>query len=251
MIGLATDTAIGTRAATGLMSDLDEIAAVSYVPAENVRAALVEGLMSATEVALDDHLLSEDEEAALHGFVDEFDIGLDDLEMVKGSAEALSRLSEARVIRELQDGKFPDSSQFDGLGLPFNFMKSERLVWVFPDVRYLEDRVRRERVGGSTGGSFRVARGVYIRSSQFRSRTVEREVTEHVDTGTLAMTTKHMYFSGERKKFRVRFDRIVAFDAFSDGIGITRDVQNARAQKFIVGDGWFVCNLATLLAERV
>lgn len=251
MVALAESAASGTRPVDNLVSELRNIAAVSYVDPAGVRAALVQGLISATDMALDDHILTEDEEASLNDFADAVAIGKDDIEMVEGSAQSLMRISQGRVLRELQEGKIPDSSQFDGVGLPFNFMKSETLVYALPHVDYYEDRVRRERVGQSIGGATRVARGVYIGGSTFRSRTVETEVTEHVDTGTLAMTTKHIYFSGTRKKFRVRFDRIVSFDAYSNGLGITRDAQNARTQKFLVDDGWFVCNLATLLAERV
>ena len=75
------------------------------------------------------------------------------------------------------------------------------------------------------------------------------EETVQADTGTLGLTTKHLYFSGSRKKFRVRYDRIVSFDTFSDGFGIMRDAQTAKPQTFITGDGWFVYNLAVNLAQ--
>ena len=42
----------------------------------------------------------------------------------------------------------------------------------------------------------------------FRSHPIEWEETVHADTGLLGLTTKHIYFAGSRKKFRVRYDRI-------------------------------------------
>ena len=48
---------------------------------------------------------------------------------------------------------------------------------------------------------------------------IEWEETVHADTGILGLTTKHDYFAGPRKKFRVRYDRIVSFDSYDDGSG--------------------------------
>ncbi len=128
-------------------------------------------------------------------------------------------------------------------------MKSEQLVWVLQDVDYLETVVRRERQGSSHGLSIRVARGVYYRPSTFRSRPIEWEETIHADTGLLGLTTKHIYFAGNRKKFRVRYDRIVRFDPYNDGFGIMRDAQTAKPQTFRTGDGWFAYNLAANLSQ--
>jgi hypothetical protein len=47
----------------------------------------------------------------------------------------------------------------------------------------------------------------------------------------------------------VRYDRIVSFDPYDDGFGIMREAQSAKRQSFRAGDGWFVYNLATNLAQ--
>ena len=62
----------------------------------------------------------------------------------------------------------------------------------------------------------------------------------------LGLTTKHIYFAGRRKRFRVRYDKIVAFEPLSDGFGIMRDAQTARPQTFRTGDRWFAYNLALI-----
>ena len=109
--------------------------------------------------------------------------------------------------------------------------------------------MRRERRGTSHGVSIRVARGLYYSPRQFRSRPIEWEETVHADTGMLGLTTKHLYFAGERKKFRVRYDKIVSFEPYADGLGIMRDAQTAKPQTFRTGDGWFAYNLAANLAQ--
>ena len=75
------------------------------------------------------------------------------------------------------------------------------------------------------------------------------EETVHADAGMLGLTTKHLYFAGARKKFRVRYDKIVSFEPYSDGLGIMRDAQTAKPQTFRTGDGWFAYNLAANLAQ--
>ena len=65
----------------------------------------------------------------------------------------------------------------------------------------------------------------------------------------LGLTARHIYFAGSRKKFRVRYDRIVSFDSYDDGFRIMRDAQTARPQAFRTGDGWFAYHLVTNLAQ--
>jgi hypothetical protein len=70
-----------------------------------------------------------------------------------------------------------------------------------------------------------------------------------VDTGLLAITNKHIYFSGGEKDLRVPYAKVVAFHPFSNGVGIIRDTSNAKLQIFVTGDGWFTYNLITNLAR--
>ena len=152
------------------------------------------------------------------------------------------------MIRDVAQGIVPKRQRVNG-AVPFNLMKSEQLVWVIQGVDYLETVVRRERRGSSQGLSIRVTRGLYHRPSAFRSRHIEWEETVHAGTGMMGFTTKHVYFAGSRKKFRVRHDRIVSFDPYEDGFGIMRDAQTARPQAFRTGDGWSAYNLAANLAR--
>ena len=88
----------------------------------------------------------------------------------------------------------------------------------------------------SHGRSVRVARGLYYRPSTFRSRVIEKEETVHQDTRLLGFTTKHIYFSGPKKKFRVRDDKIVDFEPYGDGFAVMKDTQTARPQVFRTGE---------------
>ncbi len=252
MIDMSAAAALGKRSVAGLVADLQQIASASYVPTQSLHELMAQGWISGLNSVLDERLLTGSEQTALGAYLNQFRFLMSALQSVEGGVEAMERLRQAVVLRDMVNGKMPDPQLWNHVPIPFNLMKSESLVFAFPDVRYFEDKTKRERVGGSMGTSVRVVSGFYVRNSKFRSHTEETEVTEHVDTGVLGLTTKHIYFSGQRKKFRVRYDKIVSFDYYRDGLGITRDALTAKPQKFVVGGsrGWFTSNLVYLLANQ-
>ena len=168
-------------------------------PEETIRL-LIQAWEAAVQSALEDGLVYLDEESALAKYTAHFSLTQQDLD----GNRAQTSLVQAAVIRDVTQGIVPQRQNITGT-IPFNLMKSETLVWVLQDVDYLETVVRRERRGSSHGLSIRVTRGVYYRPSTFRSRPIEWEETIHADTGLLGLTTKHIYFAGRKKKFRVRY----------------------------------------------
>ena len=205
---------------------------------------LIQAWETAALGALEDGLLSLDEENDLARYADHISLAQQDLD--RNGVQ--TSLVQAAVLRDVAQGIIPKRQRVNG-AVPFNLMKSEQLVWVIQGVDYLETVVRREHRGTSQGLSIRVARGLYYRPSTFRSRPMEWEETVHAGTGALGLTTKHIYFAGSRKRSRVRYDKMVAFEPYSDGFGIMRDAQTARPQAFRTGDCWFPYNLAVNLAQ--
>ena len=205
--------------------------------------ALAQGWEAAVERAFEDSVLSREEQAALDQIAEHFELPLDLLDQ----NGAWTRASRGMLLREILEGNIPEV-QVEG-HMPFNFQKSEKLVYAFPDVDYHEQRKRREFRGRSTGVSVRVAKGVYFRTGGFRGHPVVHTEDVYVDSGVLAFTTKHLYFSSPSKRFRIRYDKIVAFEPYEDGIGVQRDAASAKPQTFITGDGWFTYNLVANLAR--
>ena len=236
--------AIATSDPTAHLNGLTQSLRNSGLSQGQQTAILVRAWEAAVEGALEDGLLTLDEENALNRYMDHF--GLTQAQMDQNGV--LTQIVKAAVIRDIAEGVVPDRQNINGR-VPFNLMKSEKLVWVTQNVDYLEVVTRRERRGSSHGLSIRVARRVYYRPGTFRSRSVEWEENIHQDTGLLGFTTKHIYFSLPKNKFRVRYDRIVDFEPFDDGFGIMRDAQTAKPQSFRTGNGWFAYNLATNLAQ--
>lgn len=122
------------------------------------------------------------------------------------------RQCKKNVLDTLDSGNLPGGINFivEGGKLPFRFQKSEHLLWVFPSVEYLEQETRRDDGAISRG------------------------------TGLLAITTKHIYFNGDRRSLRIPFGKIVSVELVSvdgqrDGIGITRDRASGQPDFFVVG----------------
>ena len=236
--------AIAVRDQESHLHDISQSLTQSGLAKDLQAALLLRAWEAAVEGTLEDGLLTFDEENALYNYLNHFGVTVQEADQ----SGVHTSVVKAAVIREVAEGVVPQRQNLTGRA-PFNLMKSETLVWVIDGVDYLETVTRRERRGNSHGLSIRVARGIYYRPGTFRSRSVEWEETVHQDTGLIGFTTKHIYFSGSRKKFRVRYDRIVDFEPFSDGFGIMRDTQAAKHQSFKTGDGWFTYNLATNLAQ--
>lgn len=240
--------AIGAIRGTGMFSALEakiaEIEQTNHLSIVQRKQILIRAWEKAVDGFLEDGILDAEEEKRLVEFRDHFGFSQNDL----NRNGALTKTAKAGVLRDVLDGKIPQRLSLDG-SLPINFQKGETVVWAFPNSRYLEDKTRRQYVGGSQGVSIRVMKGVYYRVGAFKGEAVESTERVHVDTGLVVITDKNIYFSGSRKSLRVPYSKIVSFEPFSDGIGIMRDAATAKPQIFVTGDGWFTYNLVTNLSQ--
>lgn len=244
MVRRARSVASGREEDPELHTAIARLSSEAFAPDDWNRKALVVGWEAAVDQALEDGVLTETEEQHLEAFIPRFELALAEL----NARGALERLGKAKVLRDLvEKGVVPKVGPVDGL--PFNLVKSESLVWLFKDVAYHELRTRTHYEGKSAGVSIRIAKGVYYRTSSFTGHPVETIHAVRVDTGFLGATTKHVYFSGPMKSFRVPYTKIVNFTKYSDGIGIQRDAMTAKPQTFVTGDGWFTYNLLTNLSN--
>lgn len=236
--------ALASQAARGLVNlhslepKLAEVARRSYITADQMNQVLIRAWEDTVDHFLEDGDLNADEEKQLSAFKERFALSQEVLDR-RG---AYSKLVKAAILRDVMEGTIPQRLTVAG-GLPFNFQKSEQLIWVFPNTAYYEDKTRRQYVGRSQGVSIRLAKGIYYRMGAFQGHPVETTERVYVDTGLLAVTNKHLYFAGPSKSLRIRHDKIVSFIPFEDGIGLQRDATTAKPQIFVTGDGWFTYNL--------
>lgn len=237
--------AINSTASFNLLEEkIAEIEKKFLVPQEKRRNLLITGWESAVDQFLDDGILNVEEETRLVTFMEHFALSQFDLDE-KG---AFTKIAKAAVLRDVMNGIIPQRMSVNG-SLPINFQKGEQIVWAFPDAKYLEDKSRRQFVGGSSGVSVRVLKGVYYRVGAFKGHVVENTERVHVDTGWVVITSKNIYFAGSQKSLRIPYNKIVSFEPFSDGLGVMRDTTTAKPQIFVTGDGWFSYNLVTNLSQ--
>lgn len=234
----------GTEGFAKLEKTISEVEKTSFVPSAERTALLIKAWEVSVDQFLEDGVLDEAEEKRLVEFTNHFALSHSDLD----KNGALTKTTKAAVLRDVLNGVIPQRMSVDG-NIPINFQKGEQLVWAFPGSDYLEDKTKRQYVGGSKGVSVRIMKGVYYRVGAFKGQAVERTERMHIDTGWVVATNKHIYFAGTSKSLRVPYSKVVSFLPFSDGFGILRDAATAKPQIFVTGDGWFSYNLVTNLAQ--
>ena len=238
----ATDGMLALDVAQG---KVEQVAADSAIARSTLKSLALSTFESAINKALADDFLSQKEEEHLMAFISRFSYDL--------SIEELSRnpiymkLLKAAVLRDLMEGRIPERLGVSS-PLPFNFQKSERMVWVFQHVKYLQPRTHTTYHGQSSGVSVRIAKGLYFRTGQFHGQPITQTQLTHIDTGLIAVTTKHIYFAGGIKSLKIRFDKVFSFIPFSDGVGVQRE-NVSKADVFVTNDGWFTHNLLVNLAQ--
>jgi len=244
IVKIISEAVLSSAALQPVEQRVNELAQTSFVSDAERHGLLLEGWGRAVDRCLEDDVLDESEEKRLIELRDHFALSQADLQ----TTEAYSRVVKAAVIRDILRGNLPQRMTIDG-NVPINFQKGEQFVWAFPHTDYLEDRTRRQYVGGSQGVSVRVMKGVYYRVGAFKGEAVDRNVRIHVDSGLFAVTNKNVYFVGPVKSLRIAYAKVLTFQSFSNGVGIVRDSANAKPQIFVTGDGWFTYNLVMNLAH--
>ncbi len=83
-----------------------------------------------------------------------------------------------------------------------------------------------EHIGGFSGASIRVARGLYIRSGGGRSHGEKHQVTGVDDAGTLVVTDRRLVFLGNAKALVIPLWKIINVMQFTDGLRV--DIENKK-----------------------
>ena len=135
---------------------------------------------------------------------------------------------QRNVLAILRQGKVPDESiRSSDVPVPFKLQRNERLIFVQEKVGYAEIRVRRQVVGRSSGVSVRVMRGVSVRSGESVGTPVETDIFTPRGAGIFAISTKHIFFNGQRS-FRIPLGKVVSAQRTTDD-GATVEIVRDRA----------------------
>lgn len=110
--------------------------------------------------------------------------------------------------------------------------KTEEVCLRLENMRLLEPRSVRYSVGGYTGPTIRIAKGISWRVGAFGSRSTSRDEIQTIDSGVLTLTTKRLLFMGAKRSTPIELRKIVAMEAYGDGICIISATRQ-RPQYFV------------------
>ena len=155
---------------------------------------------------LADDILTEEENDAFLQFVRSLGTNLNQFPAI------LSRI----VIANANAGRFP------GAVPPFHVIcKPGEEVYIESHSSLLKEVADRQWQGGSSGFSFRIAKGIRYRTGNTRGH-LQQVGTKIVvrDTGVLSITSRRVVFSGRTSTQEIPFSKIVNLTVFNDGLAI-------------------------------
>lgn len=157
---------------------------------------------------LADDLLSAEEEEAFGEVTDAF--GITDSDFQTKFADVRNRL----VVARMNDGRL------SVIEAPHVMTKKDELVHLETGAQLMKEMAVREWRGGTSGFSFRVAKGVSYRTGAIRGRSVVVGAElKAVDAGVLAVTSRRVAYMGN-KTMELQYSKLMSIEVFSDGVRI-------------------------------
>lgn len=205
---------------------------------ELVTRQFIWGFDRAVNAFLEDGVLCVEEENKLSKFLDHYNFGQDKMDK-NGS---MQKIVKASILRDILDGKIPESKMNIQGSVSIMLGKSEYIIWIFNGVSYYEERIKTVYKGGSQGVSVRIAKGFYYRMGSFKGYPVRTEEMSFVANGSVVLTNENIYFLASNKNFKIPYNKILTIDSYEDGVGIQKDGPNTKPQVLRGLDGWFIYN---------
>lgn len=223
---------------SSIKNKIETITTESYVSEQDLNSLYTSAFDNAVIKFLDDGILTIEEESKISDYKDQLNLPQEILD----KNDSFQKVVRASVLRDLTEGNIPEPKISLQGHLPFNFQKTEKLIWVFAGVQFYEQTTRTQYQGGYSGVSIRVAKGVYYKTGEFKGNPVKIQEMKFIGTGLFALTNKHVYFSCPTKNLRLPLNKIITMDPYEDGIGLQKDGVTAKPQVFKNLDGWFTYN---------
>jgi hypothetical protein len=123
------------------------------------------------------------------------------------------------VLDDLRKGTPTEHYKLNGF-LP---KKGEKVLWCFKSVKHYQLGTHSEWVGRSAGVSFRVAKGIRVRTGGSRGHKVSHSQMDYKGKVDLVLTTQGFTFVGAADAARIPLSRVLAFQTYSDGFGLQTD----------------------------
>jgi hypothetical protein len=219
---------------------IEQDASQNYI-ANGERNELVRSGMGAMIRAAADGNMTDADDARIKEIQDAFGLTATDL------GEDGRALTKMRILRALDAGRdSPINVSITGPLAP-RMERDEKPIWAFDGARLLTTRTKTHYVGGSSGVSIRLARGLYYRASTYRGHPVQTQYLSNEDNGGLAITPRNLYFVGSHKALKMPIKKVASVHLYSDGIEVLENGVSKKPFVFQIDDPTFAANLLSRL----
>lgn len=192
----------------------------------------------AETVLADDHL-TIDEEMAFDEVVSA--LAIPDEDMSSKHRDLAERLFIARA----NDGRL------EPIASPNLMPKKNEAVYLETRASLMKEVVQREWRSGSTGYSFRIAKGVRYRVGNTRGRSVVVGTQlQAEDDGILAVTSQRAAYLGSRKTMEFAYAKLMNVEVFTDGIRFHAS-NRQKTPLFAVANGDLVAATLNAAMQRL
>lgn len=200
-------------------------------------------LNQAAENFMKDGLLTDDEEKRIDDYI--YMLGLSTSNLpAKYQGSEISRIEQSKMLKQLQKGVIPQTN----IAAPILLGRDETVLWCYDGVTMWQEKIKKEFVGGHSGFTFRIVKGVNYRTGSFKGHPVEHSYMDNAGTGSLYITNKHIIFHSTERSIKIPYKKIIGLNPYQDGMGVQQDGANAKKLVFQGFDCSFVMNIMSFVS---
>jgi Ion transport protein len=180
---------------------------LAEIPKQERQEVYVDAFRAYTDRVLEDDFLSVDEQNALTAVMEALQISPDSLN------STFRDIAKRLAIAAANAGRLPT--------LPSSHLmtRANEIVHWEDGANLMKEVVLREFVGGYSGFSFPIAKGIRYRTGSARGHSVVTGTQLQVaDNGYLTVTSQRVAYMGARKSIEIPLSKVMGVDVFTDGI---------------------------------
>lgn len=155
----------------------------------------------------------------------------------------IDRMAQSVLLQQIQQGVIPQSIP---LSFPVILGKNETALWCYDNVAMFQEKIEKEYVGGHSGFSIKVMKGVRYNTGRMNTKPVEHSTMANCGIGSLVITNKNLLFCSSQQSLKLPYTKIIGLTPYNDGIEVHRDGKACRLV-FQGFDSWFISNLLPVL----
>lgn len=182
--------------------------------------------------------ITDGEEQQINTYTSHLGFSLNNLPAYNYSPD-LEKIGQAIILKDIEKGILPQKP----ISVPVLLGRGECALWVYSNVKMLQEKIQREYRGRTGGFTFTICKGVRYRTGQFRGHPVENSYMDVVGTGSLVVTNKHIYFHCPTASVKVPYSKLIGVEPYSDGIELHKDEAKPKRIVFQGFDSWFIMNV--------